>query len=65
MNEWISVEDRLPDKPDEYIVANVNSFEYSVTTMEWTGLRWFSNYFPNEDIKLVTHWMPLPDMPTI
>jgi hypothetical protein len=61
--QWISVEDRLPEKIGYYLVVrNINK----VTTRkfdEWiTGSRkrfWHSG---GED-ESITHWMPLPEPP--
>lgn len=61
--EWISVEDRLPDKDGEYLT--------------WSGLIYYLIWFNaslglwnvSEDgdtstaIRNVTHWMPLPEAP--
>ena len=59
--EWISVEDRLPEDVDIYIVRYRS------------GGRWLSLYMPRKktwmDIDIgveemhVTHWMPLPEPP--
>lgn len=58
--EWISVEDRMPNIEDEYLVV---SFSGVVTTMDWMDSEWVSNIFPDEKITTVTHWMPLPEPP--
>lgn len=59
---WISVNDKLPDNDDEYIVAIVTDEERYVTSDHWVKLsrHWF--LFDTEDA-VVTHWMPLPEPP--
>lgn len=67
--EWISVEDRLPDKEGDYLVFIVDYLgETRMETMklfrwanrfDWSahmGSRW-------EDSNTITHWMPLPEPP--
>lgn len=50
---WISVDERLPEIPGEYIVA--------VDTDE--GLVSSTRFFVDRFIGKVTHWMPLPEPP--
>ena len=63
--KWVSVEDRLPDKPGTYLChfddgetetfpLNEDEFDgYGNVTIKWgvLGYGW------------VTHWMPLPEPP--
>lgn len=67
--EWISVQDRLPDKEETVLIYSEGD---SVTaaflyTDKYFGLRWFVNNFGDcKDAVLpdrVTHWMPLPKPP--
>ena len=57
MSEWISVEERLPDKSGTYLV--VKRGERFSTTLYWGGIA--------EDIVFwldyITHWQPLPSPP--
>ena len=56
--QWISVEDRLPDKqPCEYLVVNANNVETAICLDN----RWIT---PRRVIK-ITHWMPLPTPPEV
>ena len=55
MSEWISVEDRLPDKSDRYIVTDIEDFWLDIWMCD--ELEWFS--CPG----CPTHWMPLPEPP--
>lgn len=70
-NEWISVEDRLPEDPDTNVLViasgkpreNIsleNAYELASYSQD-DG--WILEMYPEfEDVK-VTHWMPLPDPP--
>ena len=56
MGEWISVKDRLPDDPTEYIV--MISGATIPTTLLFNGVEWYD--FREDEFYPVTHWMPLP-----
>jgi len=59
MSEWISVEDRLPEKPRLVLV-----WEGEVEFGNYQHNRW--NVWTRDDFSvsnLVTHWMPLPEPP--
>lgn len=69
MNKWISVEDRLPEKEGNYIVAekkgNGETYVTERGLLHWANgpswcLSWQEQYV--HEIK-VTHWMPLPEPP--
>ena len=61
-SKWISVRDRLPKEPMEYIVVIKGGA--NATTLLFDGALWFE-----EDPEgwrtyyAVTHWMPLPEPP--
>lgn len=62
--EWISVDDRLPDKDGVFIVALEESgYENLVyfDVRQYVDGKWLN--IPNKFT--VTHWMPLPDPPTM
>ena len=66
-NEWISVEDRLPDKPGEYLVAYhpchwVQNADYSITQVGIDNFRGKTSW-ARQKYQFVTHWMPLPEPP--
>ena len=56
VQEWISVNDRLP-KPFENVIV-FRDGKISIDYNEGNG--WFAYDFNG---KRVTHWMPLPEMP--
>ena len=59
--QWISVKDRLPTTPEEYITYG-GQF---VTVIEWDGEKWHSDFVEDRYFsqKSVTHWQPLPAKP--
>ena len=62
MSEWISVEDKLPDKPGVYKVKGRRGSIGAHSVVERThfnGQSWASFF----DWDKVTHWMPLPEPP--
>ena len=56
VQEWISVDDRLPKNSDNVLVCHNNGL---VTTNAWLGSNWWFNNERNQ----ITHWMPLPEPP--
>ncbi len=72
MSEWISVEDRLPDKPsDPFRAREWFKVKFLDGTLGETAFEF--NNRPNQLLKCgfwrnsvhgeVTHWMPLPEQP--
>ena len=62
VQEWIPVEERLPDKPGRYLVMLRESLwrlhdEY---VSDFDGKRFFGE---GACFGEVTHWMPLPEIP--
>lgn len=55
MSNWISVEDRLPEKSGEYLTYNGR--EYSIQKYNNNG--WLNLY----DAILILYWCPLPEIP--
>ena len=56
MNEWISVEDRLPENNKHYLIFNDNCVLFArYKDKAWQDGIWF--------YRNVTHWMPLPEPP--
>ena len=73
-NEWVSVEERLPDKHDEYIVCACDEGEPIDERIWGDTVVVFADYYDGTftwyegnreyDISdIVTHWMPLPAPP--
>ena len=68
--EWISVEDRLPEAEDYYLVFIID--RQGKTRMEVMKLFKWANCFDWsahmssfwKDHNTITHWMPLPEPPT-
>jgi hypothetical protein len=67
--EWISVEDRLPEKINTpghqrkvFIAAENNGHRPLIISAYWTSTERFLKY-PNDFTDRVTHWMPLPAPP--
>ena len=72
MNEWISVKDRLPEKPDyDWVLVQCKMLPenyYGIPHIaEIRNGVWFTNVvdLPMEKCLsvLVTHWQPLPELP--
>lgn len=66
VNNWIPVEERLPDRNGEYICRHGYNGN---TDIKFTGvLEYYATdekpHWQHESIGLiVTHWMPLPELP--
>ena len=62
-SEWISVEDRLPEKLDH--VLTYRDHHATVDALHWIDEdgAWFSYCFTEGFDNEVTHWMPLPAPP--
>lgn len=65
--KWISVSEKLPDPEDmknigvlvckkSWITGRPNVIQVA----RWNGSKWVSNW---KEIDMVTHWMPLPELP--
>jgi hypothetical protein len=56
MNEWISVEDRLPEEKRRYVLGYMPEFP--------GGIKCSQTVFREHELwPYVTHWMPLPEPP--
>ncbi len=64
--DWVSVDDRLPNKQGQYLVYIPGEFHDTITTaryafnrkLPWRGVQ------AHSAIEDVTHWMELPEKPT-
>ncbi len=58
MTDWISVNDRLPEKSGKYLVytenTGVETCRWALISGKWNGGAWTSR---------ISHWMPLPNSP--
>ena len=65
--EWISVEDRLPEKDGTYLVHYHDDVigEYVTTRQFWGASKIFEpmEYFEKHTGRKALHWMPLPEAP--
>ena len=70
MSEWISVDERLPEKDGRYLVAMKNGDDYHISTRKfkrsdlpiwWKGHTY--GYWARHTGG-VRYWMPLPEPPT-
>ena len=64
VQEWTSVKDRVPKNSGRYLVVHKNKYGGSVSTNIETYIKcrvgeWWSNDYVYD----VTHWMPLPEPP--
>lgn len=72
-NEWISVEDRLPENSvdGEAVLAvvsgkpheNIKLIGALMIAEYFAGEGWLVNEYPEWEEPTVTHWMPLPQPP--
>lgn len=65
--QWISVEDRLPEKDGTYLVHYHDDVigEYVITRQFWKKPNKFApmEYFEEHTGRKALHWMPLPEAP--
>jgi hypothetical protein len=69
LNKWISVEDRLPEVTDEYLIwpevefmNYFNTAEYNTVAERWEITE--HNQYGQDTCEVSpTHWMPLPEPP--
>jgi hypothetical protein len=66
-SEWISVDERLPDKFGKYLtyrkshcVSYVDILDYDTNQSVWS---FFDSDWGDCEVDDVTHWMPLPEAP--
>ncbi len=57
--DWISVEDRLPERGDRYLVILEGG---CICILTWVACYWSASV---QEITSVTHWMPLPALPGV
>lgn len=57
--EWISVDERLPEKDTKVLVCH----SYGATTGMFDGEFWHSIVQPKKNLTTVTHWLEIPELP--
>lgn len=63
MNDWISVEDRLPENNERVLAFCADNCVQDVV-WSWSDNCWYGRTFAlTYKEGLVTHWMPLPELP--
>lgn len=61
MTDWISVDDRLPEKFKEVLAINEDYGRYSIAYH--SGYVWYVLKWEDDSTMVVTHWTPLPPPP--
>ncbi len=63
--KWISVKDRIPEKPGRYLCwFGKNTFAVGASIVSYIpDLHWFASLKSLERYENVTHWMPMPEPP--
>lgn len=63
MSEWVSVKDRLPERPGKYLIACIKHGRFrEITTAMFSGYFVITGHRTHWKI---THWMPLPEPPEV
>ena len=65
-SRWISATERHPKHGDIVLCALFDPIERWCEVLQWDDIAkgWISMYTdPNDRTALVTHWMPLPELP--
>jgi hypothetical protein len=62
MSEWISVDDRLPKRQENVLVASKHGF---VCIASLTNNHRNNKFYDGDGLAInsITHWMPLPEPP--
>ena len=63
VQEWISVNDRLPEESGMYIVTANDGHAQRVSFVQWQKKNRMWNLTGARSYWRVTHWMPLPKQP--
>ena len=69
VQEWISVKDRLPEDRGYYLVAYRDKYNESISVaydayVKCSFGEWWEGEFTHDiSERMVTHWMPLPQLP--
>ena len=64
VQEWVPVTERLPKDSGNYLVIHRNKYNESVSTALETYIKCrIGEWWANDYVYDVTHWMPLPELP--
>ena len=64
VQEWISVDDKLPEKSGYYLgFADNGRREVLSYSKKYQAFNAFDDAYSEEYVIPVTHWMPLPELP--
>ena len=63
MNKWISVKERLPETSGNYLCYIKYSFTKVRLERVYLFLHETNNFVLEWPGEIVTHWMPLPELP--
>ena len=63
VQEWVSVNDRLPEESGIYIVTANDGHAHRVSFVQWQKKNRMWNLTGARSYWRVTHWMPLPKPP--
>ena len=63
VQEWISVDDRLPEDDSDVLAYSRNGEECRIYPANYAKGVWFDCIFTTPATDTTTHWMPLPQPP--
>ena len=64
VQEWVPVTDRLPEDSGYYLVVHRNKYNGRISTALETYIKCkIGEWWANDYVYDVTHWMPLPELP--
>lgn len=73
MSEWISVDDRIPSTCEDVLVCvkyksldwEAQTIQIAFRTIGGSEVKWMGYGIEYDEFYLVTHWMPLPELPKL
>ena len=64
--EWISVNDKLPEKNGDVLVCTEDDYVCSASYSNYGKPTFLiDSIYGGDELDDVTHWMPLPDAPKV
>ena len=64
VQEWVSVDDRLPEESGYYLVfADIGRNEVLSYSKKYQAFNAFDDSYSESNVIPVTHWMPMPNPP--